>query len=195
MKTFNFSSEPSFAELWDKCVNNLLYNISDYIRDIEELFSSKGINKFSKIIDISAGGGFPALDLSLQGYTIDCIDSSDDQVKLFNKKAEEYKLNIRCKRAFWRDIPSFNKNNEYDFLFCRGNSFIYAGGGWNVEQNINEIEVKKAFEQTLQFFYSLLKSGGYMYIDKFKDTEVSHYKTVCEIKVAGGENEKLIFWT
>ena len=195
MKTFNFSSEPSFAELWDKCVYNLLYNEVNYTNDLERLFTSINIDKSSKIIDVSAGGGFPAIDLSLKGYVIDCIDASDDEVRLFNEKAEVNKLTIRCKKAFWQDIPNFHKDNYYDFLFCRGNSFIYAGGGWNVEQKINEVESKKAYEETLKNFYNLLKKGGYMYIDKFKDTEVSHYETVGEIKVGDKPNEKLVFWT
>ena len=195
MNTFNFSSEPSFAELWDKCVRNLLYDVSDYTRDIEELFTSKNINKTSKILDISAGGGFPALDLSLKGYVIDCIDGSNDEVELFNKKSKENKLEVRCEKVLWKDIASLHRNNSYDFLFCRGNSFIYAAGGWNIEQDIDVTESKKVFEQTLVNFLALLKDGGYMYIDKFMDTEVSHYETVGEIKVGDESAEKLVFWT
>lgn len=195
MKTFHYTKEPTFAELWDKCVYELLYNIKDFTDDIENLFVSIGINKSSKIIDVSAGGGFPALDLILKGYKIDCIDASEDEIELFNKKATDYKLDVRCKKVLWENTPKLGKNGAYDFLFCRGNSFIYAGGGWNTEQDVNETESKKSFEQTLKNFYNLLKKGGYMYIDKFKDTEVSHREIVGEIRVADGLTEKLIFWT
>lgn len=195
MKIFNFKNKPAFAELWDKCVYNLLYNIEDYLKDIENMFASKGINKQSKIIDVSAGGGFPSLDLIEQGYEIDCFDASDDEVELFNKKSRKKELDIKCEKRFWEEIPSLNKNEEYDFLFCRGNSFIYAGGGWNENTHIQEENSKKAYLDTLKNFYSLLKDGGYMYIDKFKDTETSHYEKVGEIKIGNEPNKDLIFWT
>jgi hypothetical protein len=195
MKLFTFDHEPTFAELWDVCVYNLLYQVGDYIRDVESLFQKLGISKESKIIDTSAGGGFPGIELAKDGYNIVCTDGFDDEVELFNQKAEGQGVDARCAKTFWKDLPALFQGNTFDFLFCRGNSFIYAGGGWNAMAEVNREESEKNYIETLKVFYDLLKPGGWMYIDKFKDEETTHQEKVCEIKVNNGRVEDLIFWT
>jgi len=192
---FNFKSDPTFAQLWDKCVYNLLYNIADYKNDIEKLFGQLGITKDSKIADVSAGGGFPSLDLIKDGYNITCVDGFQDQVDLFNQKAEQSNLEARCINSKWENLENVLEENSLDFLSCRGNSFIYAGGGWN---EMIEIDPEKSIEdytKTLAIFYKLLKPGGWIYIDKFQDTETSHKEKVGQIQVGDGPKEDLIFWT
>lgn len=195
MKTFNFDHEPTFAELWDVCVYNLLYEIAEYKKDIENLFLKLGISKTSKILDVSAGGGFPGIELIKDGYDIACVDGFDDEVALFNKKATEQGLDARCMQGYWKDLPNLLRGASFDFLFCRGNSFIYAGGGWNSMVEINKDSSMQDYDKTLQIFFDLLTPGGWLYIDKFKDDETSHREEVCKIKVADGEPESLIFWT
>jgi cyclopropane fatty-acyl-phospholipid synthase-like methyltransferase len=195
MKTFNFDHEPTFAELWDVCVYNLLYKVEEHKKDIESLFQKLGVSKESKIMDVSSGGGFPAIELIKDGYTIDCADGFDDEVELFNQKAKAQGINVKSIKAFWKDLPNLFQAESFDFLFCRGNSFIYAGGGWNSMIDIDQQESAKNYKDTLKIFYDLLKHGGWMYIDKFKDEETTHRETVCEIKVNDGNPEDLIFWT
>jgi SAM-dependent methyltransferase len=195
MKTFTFDHEPSFAELWDVCVYNLLYKVDEHKKDVEALFEKIGTTKQSKILDVSAGGGFPAIELIHDGYQIECVDGFADEVELFNRKAELKGISIRCTEAFWKDLPQIYQKESFDFLFCRGNSFIYAGGGWNSMVEINEQVSLKNYKDTLKIFYDLLKQGGWIYVDKFKDDETTHREKVCEIKVNNGNTEDLIFWT
>lgn len=194
MKTFHFDHEPTFAELWDVCVYGHLYRIEDYKKDAEDLLQKIGISKQSKIIDTAAGGGFPAIELIKDGYDIVCADGFDDQVELFNQKAKEQGLHVRCIKAFWEDLPGLFVNNSFDFLFCRGNSFIYAAGGWNTIVEIDGTKAVNSYKNTLKIFYDLLKPGGWIYVDKFKDDETTHREKVGEIEV-NGTFEDLIFWT
>lgn len=195
MKQFKFDHEPTFAELWDVCVYKALYVLNDYKKDLEKLFEKTGITKESQIVDVSAGGGFPSLDLIKEGYNITCVDGFDDQVELFNKKSKQESLKNRCVKSLWSELPKIFKENSFNFLFCRGNSFIYADGGWNDEIEIKEENSVENYKKTLKIFYNLLKEEGYIYIDKFKDTETTHYQKVGELIVDDGDVEDLIFWT
>jgi 2-polyprenyl-3-methyl-5-hydroxy-6-metoxy-1,4-benzoquinol methylase len=131
LSLLKFKKEPIFAELWDACVYNLLYNPKKYIKDILRIFKKNKITKKSKIIDVSAGTGFPALELTKKGYEIDCMDAMDDEIKVFTKKAKKKGLKTKCKKLTWLEIPQYYKKENYNLVFCRGNSFIYAAGGWN----------------------------------------------------------------
>jgi SAM-dependent methyltransferase len=195
MDTIRFENEPSFAELWNVCLYNFLYNIEDYKKDIEELFSQIGITKESKILDVSAGGGFPAIDLIKDGYQIDCLDISDDEIKLFDQRANELNLSVRCKKGAWLDIPKLFEQNTYDFIFCRGNSFIYAAGGWNEKIEIDRQQSLDSYLKTLKIFKDALKSGGHLYLDKFKDKEAVGRKKVCKIQIGEESEENLFFQT
>jgi len=91
MKLFKFKKEPLFAELWDVCLHNLLYNKNKYVSEIMDLFKKNNINKKSKLLDTSAGGGFIALYLRQKGYDIDCMDLMDDEIQVFKKKGKKIK--------------------------------------------------------------------------------------------------------
>lgn len=192
---FVFDKEPSFAQLWDKCVYNLLYDIDKYKQEIKNIFTKLRITKQSKIIDVSAGGGFPSLDLAKDGYDFTCVDGFQDQVDLFNKKSEDFGLQIRCINLMWENLLDYFQKGTFDFLFCRGNSFIYASGGWNEVVKIEQEKSLSDYRRTLAIFYDLIKPGGWIYIDKFKDSETTHREKVCDIKIGNGSREDLIFWT
>jgi glycine/sarcosine N-methyltransferase len=188
-----FGKEPLFAELWDACLYNLLYDSKKYVKEVSKLFNKNKITKKSKIIDTSAGTGFPALELIEQGYELDCMDAMDDEIKVFNKKAKEKGLKDRCKKLTWLEIPKVYKNNHYDLVFCRGNSFIYAGGGWNESQKINKRKSLEAYEKTLKIFYDLLDEGGLFYVDKFKDSEKPHKTKVGEVVIKNKKYDLLFY--
>ncbi|MBU2576691.1 MAG: methyltransferase domain-containing protein [Nanoarchaeota archaeon] len=188
-----FKKEPRFAELWDACLYNLLYDTKKYVNEILKLFKKNKISKKSKIIDVSVGTGFPALELTKKGYKIDCMDSMQDEINVFSRKAKKKKLNLRCKKLTWLQIPKHYKKNYYDFSFCRGNSFIYAAGGWNKSQKVDAKKSLKLYEETLKIFYDLLKDGGLLYIDKFKDSEKPHKTKVVEIQIKDKKYD-LIFY-
>ena len=69
-----------------------------HVIELENLFKKNKIKKNSKIIDLSAGTGFPALELIEKGYTIDCMDAMDDEIAVFTKKAKERGLKAKCKK-------------------------------------------------------------------------------------------------
>jgi len=183
MKTFIYDKKPNISELWDDCIYELIYDSKKYVAEVEHLFKDFGVNKKSKIIDVSVGSGFPALELTKKGYSIDCMDISEDAIKVFNKKANEFDVNLECKKLSWLEMPKYYKKDNYDFLFCRGNSFIYASGGWDSEVKLDRKIALKNYEKTLKTFYDSMKSGGWIYIDKFKDNEKDCKKLVGQVKI------------
>lgn len=79
-------------------------------------------------------------------------------------------------------------------LFNRGNSFTYAAGGWNENLPINKEKSLKEFYETLKVYYNLLKPGGYLYIDKFRDSEVPDRKVAARLEIKEtGEEKDVIF--
>lgn len=190
-----FDTEPSFAQLWEMCVYNLLYNEKEYANDVEGLFKTLNITKNSRIVDVASGSGFPALALAERGYSIDAFDGFKDQAELYNTRAAERGVDTTCQQVLWQDLPNTAEAERYDLAFCRGNSFIYALGGWNELAEIDGATALLEYTRTAKIFYDLIKPGGHLYIDKFKDTEVSHKDKVAEIQVADGESEDLVFWT
>jgi len=141
------------------------------------------------------GGGFPSLELIKDGYRVTCTDGFEDEVILFNSKAKQLGLDKSCKKILWNELVKKFSPDAFDFLFCRGNSFIYAGGGWNSMVEINTSRAIVDYKKTLKIFYNLIKPGGWIYLDKFKDSETTHREKVCEIKVGENNPEELIFWT
>jgi len=83
-------NDPSQDEIWDLCVRNFLYDQKKYVDEIVALFERLGITKESKIADVSAGGGFLALDLIGFGYKVDCFDAFASD--LFNENAKKHSL-------------------------------------------------------------------------------------------------------
>ena len=97
-KIFVFEKKPSFAELWDVCLYNFLYDAPKYVREVEQLLIKLGLSKNAKFIDISAGTGFMSMELSEKGYKFDFMDATDDEIAVFSKKAKEKNLQIKCKK-------------------------------------------------------------------------------------------------
>ncbi len=183
-------SNPTLDEVWDLCIRNFLYDQKKYLSEITALFERVDITKESRIADVSAGGGFPALDLIEMGYQVDCFDGF--AADLFNQNAKKQGQETLCQPVLWEDLPQTSQPGQYDFVFCRGNSFIFAGGGW-AELNDFDIEkVRADYARTARIFADLLKKGGHMYIDKFKDSELGHREKLATIKV-GERAEDLMF--
>ena len=191
----HFSHQPSFAELWEMCVYEFLYNEKAYCNDMERLLSESGITRDSRILDLSAGGGFPALGLLEKGYRVESADGFADEVELYNTRAKERGIESSCTEVMWADLPSRFEQRSYDMILCRGNSFVYAAGGWNQEATIEPETALDEYTAAARIFASLLKPDGLLYIDKFKDSESSHKETVAKIRIGQGESEELIFWT
>jgi glycine/sarcosine N-methyltransferase len=164
-----------------------------YVSELKDLFDQTKITKQSHIIDVSAGTGFPALELIELGYNIDCMDAMDDEIAVFTKKAKKKGLKTRCKKLTWLEIPKHYKKEDYNLVFCRGNSFIYAAGGWNRAQGVDKKKSLEIYEKTLKVFYNLLEDGGTLYIDKFKDSEKPHKTKVGVVQIKDKKYD-LIFY-
>jgi len=195
MKTIKFDKEPQYADLWDACLYNFLYDKKKYLSEVISLFKKIAISKKSLILDSSAGTGFIALYLRKKGYSVNCMDPMDDEISVFKRKAKKLGTSQQIKKIFWTNIPTTYKKNKFNFIFCRGNSFIYADGGWNEKQKINKKSALKSYKQTLQIFYNQLKVGGFLYIDKFPDNEISHKNLVGFIQIKNQKKEDLLFYT
>ena len=184
-------AKPTLDEVWDLCVRNFLYNQRRYVEEIVVLFEKIGITKKSRIADVSAGGGFPAINLTKLGYKVDCFDGFANE--LFNKNAKKENVLVKCEKKLWQEIPHTEEPRSYDFIFCRGNSFIFAVGGWDkTSPDIDMKKVMRDYADTMKIFADMLKDGGYMYIDKFKDSEQGHREKFATIK-SGDREEDLIF--
>ena len=127
------------------------------------------------------------------GYDIDCMDLMDDEIKVFRRNAKSLGVSPSIKKLSWKQIPEHYKNRTYDFLFCRGNSFIYADGGWNCEQEVDRESSLKSHEETLKIFYDLLVKGGHLYIDKFPDNEEPHKDVVARLRIED-QLEDLVYY-
>lgn len=189
-----FDAMPQFAYLWDRCVYELLYNPEEYTKEFCAMLEQHGVTKDSEILDTSAGSGFPSLDMFKLGYkNITCVDGTDDQVALFNSKAKKDSLDIKSEKHLWEELPIHFSPESFNALVCKG-SIWYAGGGWNKDLNPTRETSLEAIRNTLRIFYSLLKKGGVLYVDKFKDSEVDHKDRVGIFEVEGHKKE-LIFLT
>jgi len=58
LKEIEVQQEPEFPELWKLCEYELLYDINEYMEDMEEMFGKKRNKQKSKILDTSVGPGF-----------------------------------------------------------------------------------------------------------------------------------------
>lgn len=190
-----FRKEPEYADLWDACLYNLLYNEKEYTAEVQSLFKKVKISKKSKLLDSSAGTGFIALHLRKKGFNINCMDPLDDEIRVFKRKARKMEVSPQIRKIYWEDIPDSYKNKQFDFIFCRGNSFIYADGGWNERKTVSASSSLKSYKKTLQIFYNQLNEGGYLYLDKFPDNEKPHKDKVGKIQIGDKEPEELFFYT
>ena len=188
----NLSRKLSFAQLWRICIYNFMYDVPRYVHDIEKIFNKNNLIKYSKILDSCAGVGFPAIEITKKGYKIDCMDATEDEIIEFKDNARKQNVDLTCKKLKWSEIPEQYPRNHYDFIFCRGNSFIYAPGGWNEYKKVNKKESLKEYKKTLKIFYSILKEGGILYLDKFSDREKPGRVKIGEVKF--GEREYDLFF-
>lgn len=189
-----FEKEPTFAFLWNKCVYELLYNPSKYTEQFCNLLSNYGVNKESTILDVCAGSGFPTMDMYRLGYkNITCVDGYDEQIDFFNKRAEQQGLGIRSSKCSFNEVSEKFKDQKFKALVCRGGIW-YSAGGYH-ENILPERESSlRGIKETLVKFYDLLETGGVLYVDKFRDSEVDHEDVVGTFSV-GTDSKEMVFNT
>lgn len=195
LQEIEVEEEPEFPELWKLCEYNLLYDVDEYVRELEDLFKYHNITKKSKILDTCVGPGFFIKEMITKGYNIQTADKNKRMIKSFS--ADLQKLGIKHKTTItsWSNLNKHYKKESFNFIFNRGNSIIYANGGWNEQIKINKENSLNKLKQTLQIYHTLLKKGGYLYVDKYKDDEVPSKKTVATLKINKTKEKKdIIFY-
>ena len=174
-KTFDLR-DSGFDEVWNAALYNELYpNYRSFYKEITDLLKQNNISKQSRILDSCVGSGFLTKDLLLDGYDIDLVDKNPSFGEAFisevNKKLQLKKYILQAQWSDYQDHPSM-KPNTYDWIFNRGNSFIYASGGINQEFSADSQLAKRRFIQSLEGLYYVLKPGGVLLLDKYKDEEL-----------------------
>jgi len=186
----DIEKKPDFPNLWKLVEYDLLYDIEDYLGEMENLFSKLKINKKSKIIDTCVGPGFFIKELLNKDYDVSTMDESKDNVKPFLDDIKELGINHKTTICPWLDMKKHYKSNSFDFMLNRGNSFIFANGGLLEKIPVDKKKTLQAMKKTLKIYYDLLKKGGYLYIDKYRDSEVPSEKVVAKLKIKETKEEK-----
>lgn len=195
LEIIDIENEPAFPELWKLAEDKLLYNPKEYLKNIESLFEKIGVTRESKILDTCVGPGFLATDLLKEGYSLSTSDKNPNMIVPFQQTIRELGLQHTTTISSWLDLPKHFKKESFDLLFNRGNSFIYAAGGWHEMISINKKESLAQMKKTLEVYYDLLKPGGYLYIDKFRDSEIPDKKVVARLNIENKEiTEDIIFY-
>ncbi len=195
LEILDVESEPAFPELWKLAAEKLIYNPKEYFKSIEDLFAKIGITKESKIHDTCVGPGFLAVDLLKEGYNLSTSDKNPNMIVPFQQTIKELGLDHTTTISSWLDLPKHFKNESFDLMFNRANSFIYAAGGWHELIPIDKQESLALMKKTLQIYYDLLKPGGYLFIDKFRDSEIPDKKVVARLNIENKDDpEDIIFY-
>lgn len=195
LEIIKVENEPGFIELWKLNEDNLLYDRDLYTEEVQDLFKEKGIEKDSKILDTCVGPGFLSYDLLKLGYDVATSDRDINSVIPFYSDLKDSNIKHSTVISEWLNLESHYKKESFDMMFNRGNAFIYANGGWNENVHVNEKETLSVMEDTLKVYFNLLKRGGYLYIDKFKDSEIPDKKVAGRLQIeSSGEEKDIVFY-
>jgi cysteine desulfurase/selenocysteine lyase len=196
LQEIDIEEEPKFPVLWRLCEYNLLYNSEEYVDEMTSLFRSLGLSKKANYLDTCVGPGFFATELLERGYNLATADKSKEMTQPFVETLKEKGIKHNVEISTWLDLSKHFKKESFDMLFNRGNSFIYAAGGWNNEKvETNKIGAFKIFKKTLEAYFDLLKKGGYLYIDKFRDSEIPADKTVAKLNILSKKESKEVVFS
>jgi cysteine desulfurase/selenocysteine lyase len=195
LEELDVPTTPNFAELWKLTEYKLLYDSKAYVEEIESLFWKIGIDKKSTILDTCVGPGFFSTELLQKGYNLSTADKSEEMIKPFYAGLKELGIEHKVVKSAWLDLAKHFSKSSFDILFNRGNTVMYANGGWNEEIIIDKEKTLAVLLDTLKVYYDLLKPGGYLYIDKFRDSEIPDKKVPARLNIEDTKNqEDLIFY-
>jgi cysteine desulfurase / selenocysteine lyase len=194
LRELSIDKYPDFPNLWKLVEYELLYDINDYLSDMKSLFSTLNINKKSKILDTCVGPGFFAKELIQEGFNLTTMDESNKYVKPLEDDLKKLGIKHKILESNWLNMPKHFKNNSYDLLLNRGNSIIFANGGLLENKPVNKEQTLDKIKQTLKIYYDILNKGGYLYIDKYRDSEVPSEKVVAKLKIEETKETKHVIF-
>jgi SAM-dependent methyltransferase len=175
----------SLPEIWNFCLTKI-YDKEAYVNGLEELFQQRGITKQSLILDAGCGSGFPAIDLIQRGYRVMATDKSGAMVRQVRVNAEKKHLSVEVHNIMWAGL-SQQFGPVFDFLYCRGNSLIYAAS-WE-QDSIAPERCREEIAAAIQNFYQVLKPSGQAYIDMVNNNEKPYKKVIGVFETNGGPVE------
>lgn len=186
---------PNFAELWKLTEYKLLYDSKAYVEEMERLFEKIGIDKKSMLLDTCVGPGFFSTELLQKGYNLSTADMSEETIKPFYESLKESGIEHKVTKSAWLDLPDHFPKSSFDMMFNRGNTVIYANGGWNKIEKIDKEKTLQALLETFKIYHDLLKAGGYFYVDKFRDSEIPDKKVAARLDIKDSKEQKdLVFY-
>ena len=151
-----------FDKVWNAALYNELYpDYDSFYAEILNFLRSKNIDRTSRILDSCCGSGFLTKDLYLDGFNIDFADKHPEFAQGFLSEINQ-KLNtdVRVIESVWSEYPENQMlaENTYDFIFNRGNSFIYASGDINKAFKADSVAARMRFKAALEGLYYVLFS-------------------------------------
>jgi ubiquinone/menaquinone biosynthesis C-methylase UbiE len=136
----------------------------DFINQHESFLNA--LPKNAKLCDCSCGNGIQAIALKKAGFDVVATDISDEMIHLTQKNAKENNVDFPIKRMSWKELPG-NYRNEFDAVFCWGNSISHSLSEQEMVENLTAIA-------------STLKINGKLFIetrnwDKLVTTKQRYY--------------------
>ncbi len=160
----------NIVNVWDTDLK-ILYPRKKFTSEIIKILTRLKLDSNSKILDASAGTGFPALELIKEGFQITINDASVQMLNLLKSNVKKSSLKVsRIYNLPWHLLDKSIKS-EFDLVFCRGNSLIYAKS-WHKKLNTSE-GLQDDIILNLRNFYNLLNPGGILWVDITSDKEIS----------------------
>ncbi|KXG75004.1 Glycine/sarcosine/dimethylglycine N-methyltransferase [Thermotalea metallivorans] len=115
-------------------------------RDDETLhFLRKGLRPGSKVLDMACGTGNYSIPLAAEGHKVDGIDLDGAMIQLAKAKGKD--VAIRFVQGDMTKIKEIFAGEQYDLIFCIGNSIVH-------------LDNKETIERLIKDAYAMLSDDG-----------------------------------
>lgn len=133
------------ADIYDMLEDKI--HLNSYKKHWQTILQGKNIQSF---LDVSIGSGSVTLPLCELGIQLAGSDLSEEMIKKCKLKASAARYDVELKRCDFRNLSCWN-GKQFDCVASTGNSLPH----------VNNKDVFTALEQ----MNSLVKKGGYLYLD------------------------------
>ncbi|MGV8920134.1 MAG: class I SAM-dependent methyltransferase [Pseudomonas sp.] len=167
-----------FVQRWDQLIdwNKRAEGEGSFFVDLLQKAGAK------RVIDVSTGSGFHAVQLRKAGFYVVACDGSSTMVEQADANFKKHGVSIPVRQCDWLDLDS-RVLGTFDAVVCLGSSLCHVFD-------------EQTRHQVLKRFHSLLKPGGLLIVDqrnfqairagKFKSTG-QYYYCGTSAKVGVGE--------
>jgi ubiquinone/menaquinone biosynthesis C-methylase UbiE len=143
-------------------------------------FLVNNLEEEGRILDIAAGTGNYALEIAKRGHSVRGLDLSQAMIERAVDKVKDKRLKLEFEVGDMRDLTSIYKEEQFDLIYCIGNSLVHLENNREIKDVLNQI-------------YSLLKPGDQLIIqivnyDRILREEITSLPTINNKE----ENVKLI---